>query len=73
MNVPLLERYCDRIAGILTCYDRVVITGTLPGACYAAGIERQGLGGIGRGEHSVHRQGACAQGSGGRRGDQGAG
>jgi hypothetical protein len=38
MNAPLLERYGDRIAGVLTCYDRMVITGTLPGACYAAGM-----------------------------------
>ena len=38
MNAPLLERYRDRIAGILTCYDRIIITGTLPGACYAAGM-----------------------------------
>ena len=36
MNAPLVERYRDRIAGVLTCYDRVVITGTLPGACHAA-------------------------------------
>ena len=26
------------IAGVLTCYDRIVITGTLPGACYADGM-----------------------------------
>lgn len=38
MNAPLLERYRERIAGVLTCYDRIVITGTLPGACYAAGM-----------------------------------
>ena len=38
MNAPLLERYRDRIAGVLTCYDRMLITGTLPGACYAAGM-----------------------------------
>jgi hypothetical protein len=38
MNAPLLERYGDRIAGVLTCYDRMVITGTLPGACHAAGM-----------------------------------
>jgi hypothetical protein len=38
MNAPLLERYRDRIAGVLTCYDRIVITGTLPGACYADGM-----------------------------------
>jgi len=38
MNAPLLERYRDRIAGVLTCYDRIVITGTLPGACHHAGM-----------------------------------
>jgi len=34
----LTERYRDRLAGVLSCYDRIVITGTLPGACYAAGM-----------------------------------
>jgi hypothetical protein len=38
MNAPLLERYRDRIAGVLTCYDRIVITGTIPGACFAGGM-----------------------------------
>ncbi len=38
MNVPILMRYHDQIAGVLTCYDRILITGTLPGACYAAGM-----------------------------------
>jgi hypothetical protein len=38
MNAPLLERYRDRIAGVLTCYDRMVISGTLPGACHTAGM-----------------------------------
>ena len=38
MNAPILERYRDRIAGVLSCYDRVVITGTLPGICFAAGM-----------------------------------
>ena len=31
MASALVERYDDRIAGVLSCYDRVVITGTLPG------------------------------------------
>ena len=30
MTSALLDRYDDRIAGVLSCYDRVVITGTLP-------------------------------------------
>ena len=34
----LTERYRERLAGVLSCYDRIVITGTLPGACYAAGM-----------------------------------
>ena len=40
MTVALLERYDDRIAGVLSCYDRVVITGTLPTVCYAEGMTR---------------------------------
>jgi hypothetical protein len=35
---PLLDRYADRIRGVLSCYDRVVIQGTLPGICYPAGM-----------------------------------
>jgi hypothetical protein len=38
MNAALLERYGDRIAGVLTCFHRMVITGTVPGPCYAAEI-----------------------------------
>ena len=38
MTSALLDRYDDRIAGVLSCYDRVVMTGTLPTVCYAAGI-----------------------------------
>lgn len=34
----LTERYRDRLTGVLSCYDRIVITGTLPQACYAAGM-----------------------------------
>jgi hypothetical protein len=34
----LTERYRDRLHGVLSCYDRIVITGTLPGVCYAAGM-----------------------------------
>ena len=34
----LVERYAERIAGLLSCLDRVVIMGTLPGACYAQGM-----------------------------------
>ena len=34
----LLTRYADRIRGVLSCYDRVVIIGTLPGLCDTAGM-----------------------------------
>ena len=40
MSQSLTERYDDRIAGVLSCYDRVVITGTLPAVCYAEGMTR---------------------------------
>jgi hypothetical protein len=36
----LTERYDERITGVLSCYDRVVVTGTLPGVCYAEGMTR---------------------------------
>ena len=38
MTQMLTERYRERLVGVLSCYDRIVITGTLPGACYAAGM-----------------------------------
>ena len=38
MTQSLTERYRERLAGVLSCYDRIVITGTLPGACYAGGM-----------------------------------
>jgi hypothetical protein len=39
--MPLLtERYANQIAGVLACYDRLIITGTLPGVCYAEGMAR---------------------------------
>lgn len=34
----LLDRYHDKIAGVLSCWDRVVIQGTLPGLSYADGM-----------------------------------
>jgi hypothetical protein len=34
----LLERHRDKIAGVISCFDRVVIHGTLPGICYADGM-----------------------------------
>ena len=40
MTQSLTERYDERIAGVLSCYDRVVITGTVPVICYAEGMTR---------------------------------
>jgi hypothetical protein len=38
MRRDLIERYRDRLHGVLSCYDRIVVTGTLPQACYAEGM-----------------------------------
>jgi hypothetical protein len=39
MGVELLtERHRNQIAGVLGCYDRIIIQGTIPGWCYAAGM-----------------------------------
>ena len=32
------DRHRSKIRGTLSCFDRVVITGTIPGICYAAGM-----------------------------------
>ena len=40
MTQSLTERYDERITGVLSCYDRVVITGTVPMICYAEGMTR---------------------------------
>ncbi len=37
--VLLTERYAKQIEGVLSCLDRLVITGTLPGICHARGME----------------------------------
>jgi hypothetical protein len=37
-NKLLTEKYRERIAGILNCYDRVILIGTLPYFCYADGM-----------------------------------
>jgi hypothetical protein len=36
--VALTDRYAANLHGVLSCYDRIIITGTLPGACYAGGM-----------------------------------
>ncbi len=38
MRRDLIERYRERLHGVLSCYDRIVVTGTLPQACYAEGM-----------------------------------
>jgi hypothetical protein len=34
----LTERYAEQIAAVVSCYDRLVLLGTLPGVCYAEGM-----------------------------------
>jgi hypothetical protein len=34
----LTERYRDKIRGVISCYDRIIIQGTLPNLCYAQGM-----------------------------------
>lgn len=36
----LLERYATKIKGVLSCFDRIIIQGTLPELCYARGMTR---------------------------------
>ena len=38
METQLVNRYAVNMHGVLSCHDRMVITGTLPGACYAQGM-----------------------------------
>ena len=38
MNAVLAQRYAERMHGVLSCYDRILIMGTLPGVCYAEGM-----------------------------------
>jgi len=38
MKADLIERYAVNLHGVLSCFDRILITGTLPGACYALGL-----------------------------------
>ncbi len=34
--VQLTERHADQIAGVLSCYDRLIVQGTLPIFCYVS-------------------------------------
>ena len=36
--MSLIERYADKIRGVISCYDRIVIQGILPGFCFAEGM-----------------------------------
>ena len=36
--MSLLERYSDKIRGISSCYDRIIIRGILPVFCFAQGM-----------------------------------
>ena len=38
MRQLLMERYRERLGGVLSCYDRIIVSGMLPGACYAKGM-----------------------------------
>ena len=40
-NTFLTERYSDRIAGVLGCFDRIVITGSLPDCCHVGAMKAQ--------------------------------
>ena len=40
MMEKFIDRYASKIQGILSCLDRVVWTGILPGICYAEGMSR---------------------------------
>ena len=31
---PFVERYQEDVAGVLSCFDRVMVTGTLPDICH---------------------------------------
>jgi len=34
----LTEHYQSELLGVLSCYDRIIITGTLSGGCYPMGM-----------------------------------
>lgn len=37
----LVDRYSSRIRGVLSCFDRILITGTLPDICHAGAFTRE--------------------------------
>lgn len=38
--LPLTQRYAPQISGLLSCFDRVIVQGTLPILCYADGMTK---------------------------------
>lgn len=40
-TLSLIERYRDKMVGILGCFDRIVITGSLPDCCHVAAMTKQ--------------------------------
>jgi hypothetical protein len=38
MGRDLIDRYRERSHGVLSCYDRILVTGTLPQVCHAEGM-----------------------------------
>lgn len=40
-NTLLTERYNDRISGVIGCFDRIVITGSLPDCCHVDAMKAQ--------------------------------
>ena len=38
MDAQLTNRYAANLHEVLSCYDHILIVGTMPGACYAGGM-----------------------------------
>jgi hypothetical protein len=36
--MQFIDQYSKQIFGVLHCYDRIIIQGTIPGVCYAGGM-----------------------------------
>jgi len=34
----LIDRHASKIVGVLSCFDRVVIQGTIPSVCHAGAV-----------------------------------
>lgn len=39
MDPTLAERYSSQILGVISCFDRIIVTGTLPEICHARAME----------------------------------